>query len=274
MIIVEPCAGLGNKLLGLSSAFSMAQKLNRELVVIWKREVGCNVKAEELFDLPMQVIEISENGLSKEPLAHLKGNQIKKKWRGKATRFLECGEVEEIKKNEGFEGLQKMIENEPVVYLKSFGPICELDATSFSFLKPSLNIEKKGAPLFSQLDENTVGVHVRRTDHTEAIANSPLTLFIDRMKAELETNPATNFFVATDDETVKKELREGLPEVKLIFNESGIIDRNSKAGLEDAFIEMLALSRGTKILGSFNSTFSLIPSYIGNIPLEVVKKDI
>lgn len=51
MIIIEPCAGLGNKLLGMSSAYAVAQKLNRELIVMWKREVGCNVKAEELFDL-------------------------------------------------------------------------------------------------------------------------------------------------------------------------------------------------------------------------------
>lgn len=273
MIIIEPCAGLGNKLLGLSSAYSVAQKLNRELVVIWKREVGCNVKAEELFDLPVKVIEISENGYSKEPIAHLKGNLSKKKWRGKASRFLECGEVEDIKKNEGFEGILKVIEKEPVIYLKSFGPICELDASCFSFLKPSAAIEEKGLPLFKQLNEHTVGVHVRRTDHTEAIVNSPLSLFMDKMKSELEENKETTFFVATDDETVKKELREGLPGAKLIFNESGIIDRNSKEGLEDAFIEMLALSRCRKILGSFNSTFSLIPSYIGNISLEVVKKD-
>lgn len=273
MIIVEPCAGLGNKLLGLASAYSVSQKLNRELIVIWKREVGCNVKAEDLFDLSLNVIEISENGYSKEPFAHLAGNLVKKKWRAKASRFMECGEVEEIKKNSGFEGLQKLIENEPVVYLKTFGPICELDASSFAFLKPSLNIEKKGEHLFSQMDGNTISVHVRRTDHTEAIANSPLSLFVNRMRAEVELNPDTSFFVATDDETVKKELREALPKVKLIFNESGIIDRNSKEGLEDAFIEMLALSKGRKILGSFNSTFSLIPSYIGNIPLEVVKKD-
>ena len=87
MIIIEPCAGLGNKLLGMSSAYAVAQKLNRELIVMWKREVGCNVKAEELFDLPFRVIEISENGYSKEPVAHFRGNQLKKKWRAKADRF-------------------------------------------------------------------------------------------------------------------------------------------------------------------------------------------
>ena len=65
MIIIEPCAGLGNRLLGLGSAYAVAEKLNRRLVVMWKREVGCNIRFSELFDLPFEVVEISENGFKK-----------------------------------------------------------------------------------------------------------------------------------------------------------------------------------------------------------------
>ena len=272
MMIIEPCAGLGNRLLGLGSAYAVAEKLKRELIVIWKREVGCNVRADELFELPMQVIEISENGFKREPLAHLRSNRIKEKYRGMASCFLECDDVERIKREEGYEGLFHAIEKEPVIYLKSFGPICELGPESYSFLVPDRRVEERGVHLFGQIDAHTVGVHVRRTDHTEAIANSPIALFVERMRAELASDGGTGFFVATDDESVKKELKEELPGVRLIFHEGGIIDRNSKEGLYDAFVEMLALSRCRKILGSYNSTFSLLPSYIGNIPLETVQK--
>lgn len=272
MIIVEPCAGLGNRLLGMASAYAVAKKLDRELVVIWKRETGCNIRADELFDLPMQVVEISENGYKKEPLARLAGDREKKKWRAKASRFLECDDMERIKQEEGYDALLRAIKQEPVIYIKAFGPICEVDAASYAFLKPSAGIEKKGEPLFAQLGAHTVGVHVRRTDHTEAIANSPLELFVTRMKEELALDAETRFFVATDDATVKEELRAALPADRLLFNEKGIIDRDSKDGLMDALIEMLALSKCRKILGSYNSTFSLLPSYIGNIPLEVVAR--
>ena len=74
MIIIEPCAGLGNRLLGLGSAYAVAEKLNRRLVVMWKREVGCNIRFSELFDLPFEVVEISENGFKNEPVAQLLGN--------------------------------------------------------------------------------------------------------------------------------------------------------------------------------------------------------
>lgn len=271
MIIIEPCAGLGNRLLGLGSAYAVAKKLDRKLVVMWKREVGCNIRFQELFDLPFEVVEISENGLKKEPVAQILGDRAKKKWRNSADRFLECDEVEKIKEREGYEGLFRLIEQTPVIYLKAFGPICEVTAESYSFVKPSKNIEEKGAYLFRELTGQCVGVHVRRTDHTEAIANSPLVLFAERMKKELETAD-TSFFVATDDKEVRRELKELLPGAKLIFPQSDVIDRDSKEGIEEAFIEMLALSKCRKILGSYNSTFSLLPSYIGNIPLETVHK--
>lgn len=272
MIIIEPCAGLGNRLLGLGSAYAVAKKLDRKLVVMWKREVGCNIRFQELFDLPFKVVEISENGLKKEPVAQILGDRAKKKWRNSADRFLECDEVEKIKEREGYEGLFRLIEQTPVIYLKAFGPICEVTAESYSFVKPSKNIEEKGAYLFRELTGQCVGVHVRRTDHTEAIANSPLALFAERMKKELETAADISFFVATDDKEVRRELKELLPDAKLIFPQSDVIDRDSKEGIEEAFIEMLALSKCRKILGSYNSTFSLLPSYIGNIPLETVHK--
>jgi hypothetical protein len=180
--------------------------------------------------------------------------------------------VEKIKEREGYEGLFRLIEQTPVIYLKAFGPICEVTAESYSFVKPSKNIEEKGAYLFRELTGQCVGVHVRRTDHTEAIANSPLALFAERMKKELETAADISFFVATDDKEVRRELKELLPDAKLIFPQSDVIDRDSKEGIEEAFIEMLALSKCRKILGSYNSTFSLLPSYIGNIPLETVHK--
>ena len=108
--------------------------------------------------------------------------------------FLECGDVEAIKKQKGYEGLLAVIEKEPVIYIKSFGPLCESwMRQAFAFLKPSAGILQKGEPLFSQLGAKTVGVHVRRTDHTEAIANSPLSLFADKMRQEMTEVPGTDF---------------------------------------------------------------------------------
>lgn len=272
MMITEPCAGLGNRLLGLCTSYELSKQLGRELVIIWKRETGCNIRADELFQLPMRVVEVSENGYSKEPIAHFMGNRTKKSWRSRADLFLECDDVEKIKEERGYAGLFQLISETPRIYFKTFGPVCEPEPSCFSFLKPASAVEKKGQELFERIGNDTVGVHVRRSDHTEAIANSPLSLFAQEMRREADCGRNARFFVATDDAQVRLELKKLLPDLELLFYDKGVIDRNSKEGLTDAMVEMLALSRCKKILGSYNSTFSLLPSFLGNVPLVTIKK--
>lgn len=99
MIIIEPCAGLGNRLLALTSAYELAEKLGRALLVIWKSEIGCQIRSEELFLFDgVKVINISESGWKQDFAGTLRGNAVKKKYRGSADRFVECDEVEVWKK--------------------------------------------------------------------------------------------------------------------------------------------------------------------------------
>ncbi len=269
-MILEPCAGLGNRLLAMASAYEVCRSLNRELVIVWKREAGCNAKASDLFSFKgVKVVEISENGYRKDFFGTIKGNIIKKKYRNKGTVFFPCEKIDAYKQQEKFAELKELIATEPVCYIKSYTNMCELTETSFTFLNPALTIEKKGAAVFSAISEKTVGVHIRRTDHADAIRNSPLELFYERMNREIKENDA-NFYITTDDFKVEKELRANFPAERLVFYEGKLIDRDSKAGIEDALIDMLALSRCNRIIGSYKSTFSLIPSIMSGIPLETM----
>lgn len=269
-MILEPCAGLGNRLLALASAYKLCREMNRELTVIWKREAGCNAKAADLFDFQeIEVVEISENGYKKEFLETVKGNIVKKKYRNKGTVFFPCERIDAYKQSGKFNELKKEIEKESVVYIKSYTNMCEITAESFRFLKPSAAILQKGAAVFERISEKTVGVHIRRSDHADAIKNSPLELFFERMQQEMEASDA-DFYVTTDDREVERELKKHFPPERLIFYEGKLIDRDSKAGIEDALIDMLCLSKCNKILGSYKSTFSLIPSIMGGIVLETM----
>lgn len=272
MIMIEPCAGLGNRLLALTSAYALGKKLDREVKVIWKREAGCNIRSEELFAFRgLEVTDISESGLKKDFIGTLKGNQMKKKYRAMATRFVECDEVEAWKKQGGFALVEERIAAEPVIYIKSYTNLCEIAAESFSFLTPSDAVLARGTEVFARINEKTVGVHIRRTDHADAIAKSPLELFTDRMQEEIEKNDA-NFYLTTDDHAVMKELRGRFPAERLIVYENKVLDRDSAVGIQDALVDMLCLSKCNRILGSYLSTFSLIPSIMGDIELEMMIK--
>lgn len=135
MIIIEPCAGLGNRLLALTSAYELAEKLGRELLVIWKSEIGCQIRSEELFLFDgVKVINISESGWKQDFAGTLRGNAVKKKYRGSADRFVECDEVEVWKKEGGFARVEQEIAKTSRIYIKSYTNLCEITPDSFRFL--------------------------------------------------------------------------------------------------------------------------------------------
>ena len=270
-IMIEPCAGLGNRLLAMTSAYELSKKLGKELMIVWKREVGCAIRSNELFEMSVPVIDISEMGWKNGIFENMNSNRMKKKDRGMADRFFECEEIADAKAEGGFEKVRLMVAQEPVSYIKSYTNLCEITADSFSFLKPAPEVLARGNRVFSRISDKTVGVHIRRTDHVDATKNSPLAIFIEKMRTEMEGRD-TDFYVTTDDVTAIEELKQHFPAEKLIVYEDKVLDRDSKTGIQDALVDMLCLSKCRKILGSYQSTFSLIPSIMGQAELEYCVK--
>lgn len=277
MIIIEPCAGLGNRFIGLASAYHVAKELNQDMVVIWKRETVLGAAMDKLFTLPHKIKceEISEYGYKLDFFGQIRGNIVKKKYRKMADSFFECDDIMNLYNEKGVEGVKALFAGNKNVYIKATNPfwnIFDIEG-AFDFIKPAKEIlDKKDKVLESAKDKKLVSVHIRRTDHIEAIKNSPLELFVDAMKAELESDADTYFYLASDDKGVESELREIFKERIITFSDKSL-KRDDEQGIVDAYVEMLCLAAGSKILGSFNSTFSLMASRIGNIPLVVIKKD-
>lgn len=277
MIIVEPCAGLGNRFIALASAYHAAKQLDKELVVIWKEESVLGAPMSALFELPPDIrcLEISEYGYKKNLFGQLYGNRIKKKYRSLAGKFFECDDIMKLYEEKGREGVADQFLKYTDVYVKATNPfwnIFDIDH-AFDFISPKGAIEdRKKQVLKAAEGKRLVGVHIRRTDHIEAIKNSPLELFIEKMQEELDRKEETFFYVATDDKVTEETLHKQFGEKILTFSGKSL-DRDSRQGIEDAYVEMLCLAAGDKILGSFNSTFSVMASRLGNIPLEVVKRE-
>lgn len=116
-----------------------------------------------------------------------------------------------------------------------------------------------------------IGVHIRRTDNSISIAQSPTTLFIDKIRQELDSDSDVSFYLATDDESVKAELSN-------IFGDSITCSpekasRNTVAGIREGLVEMLCLSLCDKIYGSYWSSFSEAAAIMGGIELIQLCKD-
>lgn len=117
---------------------------------------------------------------------------------------------------------------------------------------------------------HTIGVHIRRTDNILAIQRSPLSLFIDAMQREIDGCSDVNFYVATDDEPTKAELRKIFG--NRILTLQTVNSRNSVEGMKDAVKEMWLLSRTAKIYGCYYSSYAEIASKLTNIPLVILEQ--
>lgn len=277
MIIIEPCAGLGNRFIALASAYHAARELNQELTVIWKEETVLGASMDKLFSLPgdVAVVSIAEYGYKQDFFGQLRGNFIKKSYRKKAAVFFECDEIMNLYDKQGREGVKRLAEEKKDVYIKATNPFWNIFETdhAFDFITPKQEIiQRKNEILKDAAGKKIVGVHVRRTDHIESITNSPLELFIAKMQEELQAEPDTYFYLASDDKSVEEELRQVFGERILTFSDKSL-KRDDEQGIKDAYVEMLCLSAGSKIYGSFNSTFSVMASKLGDIPLYVVRAE-
>lgn len=275
MIYIEPCAGLGNRFIGLACAYYTAAELNSPLTVIWKRETVMGAHASALIRLPsdIKIIEIDQFGYRQGGLSQIRGNAVLAALHGKCGLFLSCDDVAALYKNGGFEAVKTLIGKFKNVYIKATNPFYDLSSVEnpLGFIRPAPSVNEKVIETMGGGRRPYIGVHVRRTDHIEAIKNSPLELFTDRMNECLKENPETAFYVATDDNTVLSELSDAFPG-KIATLKDKCLSRDSEQGIIDAYTEMLCLSRCQKIIGSFNSTFSSMAATIGNIPLEVMVK--
>jgi hypothetical protein len=114
-----------------------------------------------------------------------------------------------------------------------------------------------------------VGVHIRRGDNDASIQVSPLELFVERMRREVNDHPEARFFLATDDPDTERVVMSELPGRVTIRSKD--FSRNRASGVEDALVDLLVLSKCSLVLGSYWSSFSQTAAEMGGAELEIVR---
>lgn len=89
------------------------------------------------------------------------------------------------------------------------------------------------------------------------------------MDAEIKKKANTKFYVASDDNKVKKCLKSKYPDRIITLMDN--TDRNSLEGMKFAVLDLFCLSKTNKIIGSVGSSYSQIAAEIGGIEVEYAK---
>jgi hypothetical protein len=224
-IVLEVCAGFANRLRALVSGICYAEEHNKKLLVNWVPHPTCYAKLDHLLDtdsFPSFVL-FSSSYLTKEP---------------------------------------KMILNDDDLislprYIKSYSHFYKKNPERFNFHLRNLRFKAS-----SSSSKSFVGVHIRRTDHTKCIIESPLSFFIETMSREPSE---TRFYLATDCVNSRKNIIEVFKD--RVITSDIVLKRTSVEGVKGAIIDFVNLATCSKIIGTKHSSFSEMAALYGDVEL-------
>ncbi len=256
-IVVAPMGGLCNRMQALSSAVRLAEQTDAKLTVHWYRSPNINIALEDLFLVPDRIDRVVEFDLYKWP-GRFKRKLYRKYYQRFFDRYLEFSSL-----------MPDATEIERRVHgVRAFITAYRCFYESGDVLSGLQSVPRLGAVIESgwTASNNTVGVHVRRTDHAGAVNHSPLEAFVALMQQEIDRDPDTGFFLATDSPAVETELSGKFPDRILIYPKRSL-DRNDQDAIEDAVVDLYRLSKCRKVIGSYDSSFSETAAKLGGVPL-------
>lgn len=261
-IDIIPTGGLCNRMRAIASAYEISQAKNCKLKVIWNKYDGLNAQFSDLFS------PISEDNIEIVDTT---------KWLYNINRradYLKRLISLKIAYNKVF--FQPDIKDNLTENLKiganliiSGAPLCEKYEFSRLFT-PTNDIKEKIQSTVNKFKDNTIGIHIRRTDNTESIRVSTTEAFHKCVSAELNADPNTMFYLATDDNCIKEEFIKtyGNHIITTVSN----TDRNSLEGMLFAVYDLYCLSSTKKIIGSYYSSYTQVAAQIGHIKIEYARK--
>lgn len=264
MITIEPTGGLCNRMRAIDSAIALCKDIQRDLEIKWVRNKGLNARFSDLFqpitEIPVQVHEARTSAITR-------SKWYKKREMAKYDIVIDHDECKRLSKSDyDFTALGEY--KRP--FISGFLPFYE-NPERFSAFAPVARIETLIQEETRGFADRVVGVHVRRSDHQDAIRQSPLEAFIETMEDEIRQKESTRFYLASDDLGVKETMKARFGE-RLMTNTQEA-SRSDLQGIIDAVVELYALSRTDKLIGSFRSSFSRTAAHLGKIDEIVIRCD-
>ena len=273
-ITFVPVGGLANRMRAMASAITLAQQTDSKLKVKWFPTWDLYAPFDSLFE-PINEERVTLRKASAWDKFTLDRPRRKNLYFPYLFQYIT---FEEGKYERSFYSLvqqkfdfKEWITSKRKVYMASYHAFYPYEQSLIGeIFTPIQFIKERIDDRCTQFVNNTIGVHIRRTDNIASIQQSPLELFFEKVDEELDKDNHTMIYLATDSEEVK--LQMGKRYGNRIISSSTPADRNSVAGIQDGLIDMYTLARTRKIYGSFQSSFSEMASQIGGIPLEILKK--
>lgn len=263
-VSIIPRAGLCNRMRAIASGIYIAKHYCAQSTIYWNWEDGLKADFKDLF-LPIDstISSVVENKSWK----YNQYNGRKNGWKRALQALFFNQFIFAFNCNTDGDIFQKITTNKHLCLCS-----CHSMAKHYSMSElfhPQIEIQKRIDDITSNFTDKTIGVHIRRTDHVTAIAQSPLDKFFDLLDEEIKKDDNVSFYLATDDTEVKEEIKKRFGTRVITCDDKA--DRNSIDGMKFAVVDLFCLSKTQKIIGSAASSYSEIAAELGNIQLYLAE---
>ncbi|CBS91653.1 hypothetical protein [Azospirillum lipoferum] len=297
-LTIYPINGLANRLMALISAVRVATLTGYRLQVIWEKDQSCRAMLSDLFEADFDVISLEE---------FWKQNQAKKLTivdandaREKIPEFIDRNDLEIFR----YDGLlilpHALFIRESILLVSHHFFFTEDDSNTFnsdrkrmagllsgefSNFRP-LPILRELADAYSEPLRRGIGLHIRRTyPHalTEEGLERELTQWsfpsVDYYMNLLpvirdRTGLDGKIYLSTNCKVTKSEVVTRLGEANVLTYQARALDVSySVAGIQDAVVDMISLSKAPLIIRFNESTFSFFSAMLGGCHQAIVYRD-
>lgn len=267
-ITLVPTAGLCNRMNAILCAIVSYEQYRIPTDIYWEKTNDCYAEFNDLFE-PLNNTDLIVQPLKK---FYLKPGGKKHLFLPNLIRnFIFDVSYNGNKPSVSEQDLKNLIRNKRNIYITSYNRYCIIPPITFpieNIFTPVKDIKNQISKLVEHYyTPHTIGIHIRRTDNLAAIQNNPIEKFIQIMDKEIQENPKTNFYLATDSEKIKQELIEKYKD--RIIPTHYTLNRNTEQGMKDAVTELFCLGKTKKIYGCDESTYSRTASRLRQIELIV-----
>lgn len=262
-----PQGGLCNRLRAILSVASLVEEhqIDADIRVGWSVSAECAARFDQLFlPLDMPRLQIAARRWYDRPITRQNLHWPAIVRRGKyAAQFCNTPPAVDL--------LQRLLQpGRGTVYVSTGIAFCDYSPQYVRRLRLLPHLQHEVERLSNAFDAHTIGVHIRRTDHVTAIAESPDYLFEQALQDAINADPDARFFIATDDTALKTRLAARFP--GRITSQDCRGTRSDLRGMEEAVVDLWTLARCSRIIGSYWSSFSDTAAELGGIPLTVIRK--
>jgi hypothetical protein len=139
--------------------------------------------------------------------------------------------------------------------------------TDYSFIKPTESVNSIVENISKNIRSNTCGIHIRRAEPEWSVKN-PSSFYINQIDNLINVDSSVTFYLSTDSVEEEDCFKKAYGD-RIIVYQKRSLNRGKASAIEDALIDLICLSKTSRIIGTYGSSFSEIASRLGSIPLYV-----